>query len=126
VPKYTGDIEFIRRDFARRVEEKMLGKGWNQSELARRAGLNRDQISGYVRGLNLPFLGAQKKLAKALECEVSDLFPTGALKRPNDATDDFEIKSVGDGRVLLRVRVVTTLDQAMRASEILFPSVKRK
>jgi transcriptional regulator with XRE-family HTH domain len=64
-----------RQEFAKRVYTLMIRKGWNQSELARQSGLNRDAISNYVRGANTPDPANLKKLAKALEVEAADLLP---------------------------------------------------
>jgi transcriptional regulator with XRE-family HTH domain len=41
-------------EFGKKVQDAMLRRGWNQSELGRRAGLKRDNISCYVRGTTLP------------------------------------------------------------------------
>jgi transcriptional regulator with XRE-family HTH domain len=64
-----------RQEFAKRVYTLMIRKGWNQSELARQSVLNRDAISNYVRGTNLPDPANLKKLAEALGVEPADLLP---------------------------------------------------
>jgi transcriptional regulator with XRE-family HTH domain len=64
-----------RQEFAKRIYTLRLAKGWSQSELARQAGLNRDAVSNYARGNNMPDPANLKKLAKALGVEASDLLP---------------------------------------------------
>lgn len=64
-----GGTASIKAEFARRLQTAMVGRGWNQSELARRASeclpkpapgqtrghaIGRDLISHYVRGAMLP------------------------------------------------------------------------
>jgi transcriptional regulator with XRE-family HTH domain len=59
--------------FARRVYKLMLDKGLTQSDLARKAGLERNRISAYVRGNALPTGLSLKKLADALSIDPNDL-----------------------------------------------------
>uniref|UniRef100_A0A7C1NX76 Helix-turn-helix domain-containing protein n=1 Tax=Agrobacterium albertimagni TaxID=147266 RepID=A0A7C1NX76_9HYPH len=65
--------------FGRHVYKLMLAKGLNQSELARLAGLERNRISAYVRGLALPTGLSLTKLAKALGVDPNDLLPDARL-----------------------------------------------
>ena len=76
-----------KKEFGRKVQTAMLDRGWNQSELARRSGIGRDSISGYVRGQNLPNSKHLDKLSKALSIDPSSLlnehayqarFPSGS------------------------------------------------
>src|ERR1043165_6798156 len=55
-----------KQEFAKRVYNLMLNKGWHQSELARQAGLTRDSISTYINGKVFPTPSKLGKLAKAL------------------------------------------------------------
>lgn len=50
-------------------------RGWNQTELAFRSRLAPSVISQIENGKRDPSAGTLKKLAKALEVEVADLFP---------------------------------------------------
>lgn len=65
--------------FAKRVYRLMLSKGMNQSELARAAGLERNRISSYVRGVALPTGLSLTKLAQALGVKPNDLLPDDRL-----------------------------------------------
>src|SRR5690242_21640521 len=64
-----------RTEFARRLYNLMLSKGWRQSELARRAGLPRDSVSTYIRGKVLPTAESVYKLAKAFGIPAEELLP---------------------------------------------------
>src|SRR5262245_21670163 len=72
----------IRLDFARRLQNALSDKGWNQAELARRVApllkesrIGRDNISKYVRGKVLPLPHALEAIAKVLGMESRDLLP---------------------------------------------------
>jgi len=67
-----------KEQFGRKLYHLMLEKGWNQSELARRADLTRDSISTYIRGKSLPTALSLSKLAKALGMESTELLPNAA------------------------------------------------
>lgn len=103
-------------DFGRRISERMLKKNWNQSDLARAAGLGRDSISTYVRGMVLPDARNLKKLADALDCSPDDLMPS-AERMPQDTI--FEIRQTTDGKILIKINKAVTLDQAAAIFEIL-------
>jgi len=63
----------IKQDFAKRVYQRMVALNLRQAELAERAGLTRNAISRYVRGMTYPSQASLLELAKALECEPTDL-----------------------------------------------------
>lgn len=87
-----------RKDFSGKLNHAMLEKGWNQSELARRAGIGRDNVSGYVRGHNLPNSKHLSKLATALNVPPSYLL--GA------ATGDRFPAMEGDDKPLLKIEQI--------------------
>jgi transcriptional regulator with XRE-family HTH domain len=106
-----------RRDFARRLSEAIQQRGWNQSELARRAGESRDNISNYVNAKALPLPHRLHKIAQALGMVATDLIPA----RGPAAADDpvFDAKQVPGGLVLLRINQTVKWDQFLRIAEIL-------
>lgn len=64
-----------RKEFAARLYNAMMDKGWTQAELSRQSNVLRDSISNYVRGNILPDAVNLKKLAKALGMKEADLLP---------------------------------------------------
>lgn len=50
-----------------------INKGLSQKELAKRVGLNDKQICYYEKGFRFPRREILEKLAKVLDCEVSDI-----------------------------------------------------
>jgi len=110
----------FRKEFGRKVQVLMLKKGWNQSELARRADMGRDNVSGYIRGKNIPNSKHLKKLAEALDVQPDDLYP-GLIASLVDETPKFEFKSLNNapGKVMLRISQVVSEDVAIQVIAIL-------
>lgn len=77
-----GSGKFEKEAFAKRVYKLMLAKNMNQSDLARVAGLERNRVSAYVRGVSFPTGLSLAKLAGALGVKPNELLPDDRL---NDA-----------------------------------------
>ena len=98
-------------------------KGWNQSELARRMAphlkesrIGRDNISKYVRGKVLPLPPALAAMAKVLGKESRDLLPWRATREEHTS---FNMRAVGDDRVLLHVYQVVDWPTAIKVAALL-------
>jgi len=61
-------------DIANAVLRLRLAKGWSQSELARRAGTKQANISKLENGLGNPTLDFLRRVAKALDTDLSIQF----------------------------------------------------
>jgi len=116
-----GTRALTKEEFGRRLQAAMLDRGWNQSELARRAGLGRDSVSTYVRGQVLPEPKSLKALAEALGVNPHDLFPNAAMAAMEAETPALEIRQAHGhtDRVFLRINQLVTLDQAARIFAII-------
>ncbi|WP_068314878.1 helix-turn-helix domain-containing protein [Polycladidibacter hongkongensis] len=123
VPRDTHDFApraITKDEFGRRVYSLMLSKGWNQSELARRASLNRDAISTYVRGASLPSDGNLRKLAAALEVKPEDLLPNVIGRAFEKDNAELELK-VSPGRpdyAWVKINRLLSLEAALKVMEI--------
>lgn len=62
-----------------RLREERLRNGWSQKDLARESKTNVDTISGIETGQHEPRPSTLRKLAKALDIEVRDLFEEPVL-----------------------------------------------
>lgn len=102
-------------DLGRRINEKMQEKNWNQSDLARAAGIGRDSVSTYIRGMVMPTPANLKQLADALNCKPEDLLP--ASEREQETM--FELRQTGDGRVFVKINRAVSIQQAASIFEIL-------
>lgn len=113
--------DVVRREFAKRLQRARVAKGWNQSELARRAGMGRWNISGYERGKNLPYPNALRKLADVLGVDPQELLPSSLVPSVERTTPAFEMKQVGDGTdaVWLRINQKVSWDKALKIMAVL-------
>ena len=73
IPKHLS-----KQAFGQRLYVHMMRKKWNQSDLARHAGLPRDSVSTYIRGKVLPTPKSLQSLANALGVAPIDLLPNAA------------------------------------------------
>jgi transcriptional regulator with XRE-family HTH domain len=115
----------VKMDFARRLQRAMVAKGWNQSELARRAAkfapeerFIRDNVSKYMRGKVLPGPVHLSALCKALGMKPDDLLPTRGLSGSTDAVP-FSVTDAGDGQMWLRINMAVSWDVAMKVQQLL-------
>jgi transcriptional regulator with XRE-family HTH domain len=85
-----------RQEFARRLDMKLKAKGWSQSELSRRSTVQRDSVSAYCRGRSFPLPEKLDLLAKALDCEPSDLIPNQSPRMVEARAPRFQIEALPD------------------------------
>lgn len=111
----------VRRQFADKVYKAMIGKGWYQSELARRSGLTRDQISTYVRGKALPESESLVKLAGALDVPPEELLPQHPAGRGPVTMAATEFRSLpgAKGKVWLHVDRAIGTATALKIVELI-------
>lgn len=112
------------QDFATRLVKRRVQKNFNQAELAARASaylpanrsFSRGSISRYESGLNIPGPSTLTALAKALECEPSDLVPRGVLASPRTP---LSLEADKDGNYKLSIDTVVPLSVAMQIIALL-------
>lgn len=126
--------------FARKLNELMTRAGMSQSDLARQlwgstmdargrdVARNRDRISHYVRGNQLPEAKTMRRLADVFGVDVADLNP--ALARPETRDGRGPPAEVGlsvvagTGRALLTVNKMMPMDVAVKIIALLAESDK--
>lgn len=73
-----GDIDAersrIKRDIGRRIKSLRSRAQLTQQQVADRLGMTRQNVLHYEKGLALPSAEDMPRLARALECEVADLY----------------------------------------------------
>ena len=116
----------IKAEFGRRLQAHIVRKGWNQSELARRAEkhcpdqrFGRDNVSVYIRGKTLPGPVHLNALCKALGVKPEELLPARAPSTTNSVTSPMDMKDMGDGRVWLRINQAISWEQALEIMRVL-------
>jgi transcriptional regulator with XRE-family HTH domain len=110
-----------KQEFGRRLYRLLLERGWNQSELARRADLPRDSVSTYIRGRSLPTPTSLKKIAEALGVEPENLLPNvveSAIDEDNPAFD-LRVSPSRPGVAWVRVNRQMSFAAAVKISEII-------
>jgi transcriptional regulator with XRE-family HTH domain len=118
----------MKAAFAQRLLSVMRERGWTQSELARRARIGRDNVSGYIRGKNLPGPAILNRLAAALAVGPEQLIPmTSEQASAPKAGQGFTLRHLAnDGdHVWLQVEQALPWDQAEAILRILGHSLQR-
>lgn len=104
-----------------KLDEYMSWNGLTQKDLAKKSGISRSMISGYVVGSRTPTIAALEKIAKALDISVWALLNDEPMAvKPADLTGD-ELRMVGEYRLLTgeeRKMVDFTLETLNRRKRI--------
>jgi transcriptional regulator with XRE-family HTH domain len=110
-----------KQDFAKRLYRLMLKRGWNQSELARRADLPRDSVSTYIRAKVMPTPQSADRLARALGVVPEELLPNHVESAIDEDTPSLEMKvSVNaPSKAWLRVNRLVSLATAARVIDLI-------
>lgn len=110
-----------KQEFGRRLYKLMLRKGWNQSELARQAGIARDSVSTYVRGVSLPEPLNLERLAAALGVPAVEILPNATETAMDADAPSLELKisSANSLMAWLRVNRLVSTATAMKVVELL-------
>lgn len=110
-----------KQDFAKRLYRLMLSRGWNQSELARRADLPRDSVSTYIRAKVMPTPQSAQRLAAALGVTPEELLPNFVESAIEEDTPSLEMKvSVNaPSKAWLRVNRLVSLATAARVIDLI-------
>lgn len=105
-----------KQDFAKRLYRLMLKRGWNQSELARRADLPRDSVSTYIRAKVMPTPQSAERLARALGVTPEELLPNHVESAIEEDTPSLEMKVSVNAphKAWLRVNRLVSLSTAAK------------
>lgn len=112
----------LKREFARRLQNILNDKGWNQSDLARAIwGTNpaggargRDSVSGYLAASSLPLPPQLRKICVALGVTENDLLPGGSLAVERAKPGPFKFTAMGDGTTWLEVEANLKMETALK------------
>jgi transcriptional regulator with XRE-family HTH domain len=122
----TAPREQLKKEFGRRLQNAMLAKGWNQSELARQAAkfvsdknFPRDNVSNYIRGRTFPQSHHIDALCKALGAKREDLIPAEVYASVDDGPRPMEFRDTGNGRGYLTVDTEVSMEVAIQVMQLL-------
>lgn len=123
------EVDEVKAEFANRLADAMARKGWNQSELSRRATdkmggggkVERSVVSHYVRAHVLPTPARLHAIAEALGVQPFDLLPTRGMPHVSRELPPFEIKSLEneEGYAWLRVNRRVPMPVALQIASLL-------
>ena len=110
-----------KQEFGKRLYRLMVSKGWHQSELARRAGVARDSVSTYIRGVSLPDPSNLERLATALGVDPVELLPNHIEAAIDNDIPSLEMKVSGaDPRIAwLRINRLVSTGTCVKIVELL-------
>jgi len=100
----------VKREFAKRLQERLFEKGWSSADLARHAGkftgkdhFERSNISKYISGESIPRDKHLRAICGALGCKPEDLLPRNAATAGDHVP--IEVRDAGNGNAWLRLEV---------------------
>jgi transcriptional regulator with XRE-family HTH domain len=123
----------IKNEFGRRLQAAANTKGWNQTELARRATaflpkpapgqkrhkeVGRDAVSHYFRGKSMPNPVYLEALSSALGVAARDLLPP-AVPSVFDNASPLSAKVLDSDRVQLRINRVVSMQTFQKIIDVL-------
>jgi len=110
-----------KQQFGKRLYDEIMQRGWNQSELARRADLPRDSVSVYIRGRSFPTPKSLQKLANALGLEPHDLLPNAMESAIDEDFPSLEMRvsTNAPDKAWLRVNRLVSFATAAQIMEII-------
>ncbi len=113
---YLAPRALTRQEFGRRLFKLINDRGWNQSDLAREAGIGRDSISTYVNGHTFPTPKNLRAMSEALGVEPHDLLPNEIMSAFDDEHPAIELKQAAGhpGKAWLRVNRMMSFGTAAR------------
>lgn len=122
-----GPRDAVKVEFAYRLQQALVKRGWNQSELARQATrflpegqeFKRDAVSTYIRGSSLPGPALLHAMARALRMDPEELLPTRGIPSAADNNPPEDVRGLADGRAWLRINQAVDWDVALKILAIL-------
>ncbi len=112
--------KFSQERLIRTVINGRKSKGWNQSQLSQRTGINRSLLSRLEHGTFLPSLPQLDQLAEALDFDVSILYlPDTPAKAPTPPCPSCHIAVAGMGYVGLSIAVLLAQHHRVTAVDVI-------
>jgi transcriptional regulator with XRE-family HTH domain len=111
-----------KQQFGQRLYSLMLQRNWNQSDLARHAGIPRDAISTYIRGKFLPTARNLDKLAKAFGLQKVDILPNyveGSMEAEEHPEIELRASASAPGMCWLRINRLVSMATAVKIIELI-------
>lgn len=118
--------EAVLAEMGRLIQDLMVKKNMNQSDLARAAAkympdktFARDNISQYVRGLAAPGPVRLNAIAKALGKKPDEILPTRGISAVDARMPPLGMRGLADGNVFLQINQAVPQDVALKIIQML-------
>lgn len=111
-----------KQTLSRKIRLRLLELNMTPAELARKAGLSRDNVSTYMRASSLPSTESLAMLAHGLDMKPEDLLPTRldtTYSDPDKPTLEITATPSQPGKAWLRVEQLVSLTTATKIAELL-------
>ena len=106
---------------ARKIQAWLIDNRMTPADLARKSGLPRDSISRYMLKKSLPTEESVRDLAKAMDCQPSDLMPNRSeiLVDADNPTLEMIMSKEQPGKAWLRLNQLMSIDTAQKIIALL-------
>lgn len=119
--------ENLKEEVARRINALLDAKGWNQSELSRRASvlapkgvqIERSRIHTICSGKHLPNQVALSAIAKAFGVKTTDLIPEDKVVWDGAVTPPISMSTQPDGKTRLKIDMAVDMGTAIKVLGLL-------
>lgn len=120
--------DLTKEEFGQRLYQRLISKGWNQSDLAKHAGISRDAVSTYVRGASFPSDDNLAKLATALGIPQNELLPNANSEvPPHDGSElEFKVCPTNPDLTYVRFKRLLPTDLALQIFHLIRESDKEQ
>lgn len=110
--------EALKKHVQELVLATMKRHDWSQSDMARQAGMPRNNISLYARGKSIPSYEHAVKLAKVLRVDPAELTGIAEARTKMEEDDAVDVQSTPNGKYLLTLRKELTAQQLSRVLQL--------
>lgn len=108
-----------REELARKLRLALHARDWNQSDLARAAGLSRELISTYCRGTSYPTPRSLRRMAEALNMKPEELSPQAPGLFQWEPPPTMEITGMANGMARITLNTVVPMGVALRIGQLI-------
>lgn len=111
-----------KQTLSRKIRLRLLELNMTPAELARKAGLSRDNVSTYMRASSLPSTESLAMLAHGLDMKPEDLLPTrldATYSDPDKPTLEITATTGHPGKARLVVDQLVSMATATKIAELL-------
>lgn len=119
VPVVARDL--AKQELARRLQQGIMARDWNQADLARAAGVPRELVSSYMRGHSFPTPRSLRRIANALGTTPEQLLPETQAIMADDEVPAFQVTQMAGHphKVWMRINQSVPLGTAMQIGALL-------